>query len=160
MGAEHTTDPAKDPRPLRQPMLCLVLAGGLIMYAWEWGAQTLLMRKLLGTQSWSLHNDQVTRARLVAILPKLIRMHRRAVVECGDVEETHRIPLQAFNRRIGSWNAIHVVIEMTEDPDGIAYVAQFIDSDAALPEEVRTGKASLLQIARNRAGREASRMVQ
>lgn len=103
-------------------------------------ARAQLKHMLLNDSSYSLRIDDVTIARLRAILPSLTQMHHKAVNECGSGPIESFMLTEAFNRRIQSWHAILQAVSMTNDSPGLGYVQWIANSKLATPEEVNDAK--------------------
>lgn len=130
-------------------LLVMTLLGAIgIAIAWAtygWLARAALLRTMVGEGSYSLKSDPVTVSRVKAVLPQLVEIHRKAVVDCGTASMADLSRMDAFNRRIKSWHAILMATELTADPTSRAYIESFVNSDRALPEEVMHGKTALQQ---------------
>ncbi len=102
-----------------------------------------LLHLMLDGGSYTLRNDPSTRAQLEAILPELVTTHHQAVAQCGTAKMADLSRMEAFNRRITAWRAILNATGITANTNARSYIAGFITSKAALPEEVKSGRVAL-----------------
>jgi hypothetical protein len=117
----------------------------MVWMASDWATRMALLHTMLGENSYSLKNDPATVSRVKAVAPRRLEIHREAVADCGAAKMDDLSRMDAFNRRIKSWRAILMAMDVTADASSIAYVEAFVNSDRTLPEEVTSGKDALQQ---------------
>jgi hypothetical protein len=134
-------------------MIVLVIIGAAFAWrSWAQDERRILLDTLLSGRSYRLEGGPRTIANVIAIVPRLIEAHRRAVVDCkGKIIpdlRTDQSWIPVCNQRIRSWQSILMAIAFTGDKTAIGYVDTFINSKHAWLQEVIDGKNAL---ARTRA---------
>jgi hypothetical protein len=132
-------------RALAIVALLAVIVVPMCWMGYGWATRMALLHMMLGEGSYSLKHDPATISRVKAVLPQLLEIHREAVAECGTATMADLSRMDAFNRRIKSWHAILMAMDVSADTTSLAYVEEFVNSEYALPEEATSGKDALQQ---------------
>jgi hypothetical protein len=127
----------------------------LLLAASKWWGRTAVLHKLLYAESYSLQNDEPTKALIRAVLPDLIAIHRKSVEKFGGAGPSLVAGTEAFNMRVKAWHGILRVAEFANDPAAVKYVQEFVPSRGAWPQEVENGSRVLREVTRASSGIES-----